>query len=150
MPVSLLWALRWPLIGLAVTGAIYATYLYIGRLQDRADAADVRANIAETRAELNTAVAQIGATREIEIATIAPVPTVRTRLVQLCEQSLRPATETGVVNEGAGTNAHDRQPDLDGLAADLAACRANSAALKAHVELLDVIYNANNRWTSWP
>lgn len=141
--MQVLWAFRWPIAGVLAVCAVAATCQYVLHLQRAAEAAELRAVTAETRATLNTAVAQVGAAREIEIATIAPVPTVRTRLVQLCEQSLRPADPAAVDVLGPDPDPILGPADLDGLAADLAACQANVATLKARGAVLGEIYRAN-------
>lgn len=144
MPADLLWKLlRWPLAAFCVLLLILGAKSYIGRLQARAEAAELRATTAETRATLNTAVAQIGATREIEIATIAPAPTVSTRLRGLCQQPVRPADPAAVDVLGPDPDTLSGPADFDGLAADLAACQANVATLKARGAVLGEIYAAN-------
>lgn len=141
--MQILWAFRWPIAGALAVCAIVGIYQYVRHLQRAAAAAELRAVTAETRATLNTAVAQVGATREIEIATIAPVPAVGTRLRGLCQQPLRPADPAAVDVLGPDPDSVLGPADLDGLAADLAACQANVATLKARGAVLGEIYRAN-------
>lgn len=146
-------ALLRPLLafGLVIAAIVYHAHLrHAIRDAEAGEAAAIelanteaaRADRAETQARLDTAAAAIGANREVEIRRVASPPVVRTRLVRVCEQTqpVRTADATGVEPARSGADAGDRQADLDGLAADIAACKANAVTLNAHVRLLDEIY----------
>lgn len=140
-----------PLLALAVIGGVYGYWHHLVSAREaaeaRAVAAEQRADRAEKQAKLDTTAATLGAAREVTIATTAPEPVVRTRLVRVCEQPavpvVRSASASSVEPATPPANTRDRQPDLDGLAADLQACRANNATLEASLKLIDLIYASN-------
>ena len=136
--------LRWVLAPLAAIGILYALYAYIGHLQARAEAAELRATTAETRAELTAAVTTIEVIHEVAIASLPAVPVYASGLRRVCEQSaVRPSAPAGD-NQAQG-DAQAGVSEIEAIANDVRACEVDDERHNAAVELLDLIYNANSR-----